>query len=212
MVGRTFHSQYIHFKGDLNALVLMLNHAAIEELYEWGKTPVPRWHSDHLCSQLSFIFINYGLRIVGFGTVWYTGPGFWRAFSRLGGIARVNLLLTVAKFDKDHNDCISDAELDTYQSTTRELISSVSSALGSLAVVFTLLIGGTHQNVVGRPIPWKPHDDFEVLYGEVAAEALLCTTYYVNLLVELLCIVGLLGCAYDVGRGEVCAVLELCGG
>ena len=24
-------------------------------------------------------------------------------------------------------------------------------------------------------------------------------------------IVGLLGCAYDVGRGEVCAVLELCG-
>ena len=153
MLGRTFHSQCaLQMKGDVKLLILRLNHAALEELHEFGTTPVPSWHSDHFTSQFQLLVIN-GIRTLGFGTLWCTGKGFWRAFSRLGGESRINLLLTVAKFDRDGNNIISDAEVVAYEKTTAELIASVSSALGSLAVIFTLLIGGTHQNTIGRPIP-----------------------------------------------------------
>ena len=135
-------------------------------------------------------------RPIGFGTWFCRGKGFWRTYARLGGEDRISTLLTIARFDDDHSGTISAEELASYQKFGEGLVNSTIGTFQTFSIVFTLLIGATHQTNISRPNSWGASDEFVADFGETAGDAMLVTAYALNALVEVLCIVTLLACIF----------------
>ena len=110
---------------------------ARRELKEWAQQRKPSWRSDTAVAQIAFMMTWMG-RFFGFGRWWLTGPGYLRTFSRLGGESRIQLLLTIARFDADGSGDISKEELADYHKFGEALVANVVNTFQNFAVVFTV--------------------------------------------------------------------------
>ena len=126
-------------------------------------------------------------RPLGFGTLFCRGPGFWREYARLGAESRIQMLLTIARFDADCSGDISAQELADYHKFGEALVASSVAAFQNFGVIFTLLIGATHQTTISRPSPYSASALSVELFGADAAEGILVAAYALNVLIEVMC-------------------------
>jgi hypothetical protein len=147
--------------------ILAFSRAARAELQEWGSTPQFQPASTLFSTQFS-VFCFWLTRLLGFGTWWLTGPGYWRAWARLGGEARIANMIIIARFDADNSGSIDDQEISDYHKFGEALVANHVNTFQNFAVVFTLLIGAAHQTVVGRPAPWSAPAPFVDRFGQDA--------------------------------------------
>lgn len=166
-------------------LIGELSQACRDELVVWAGTPKPQLSVKGGFFADLFQMMCWMARFVGLGRLWGTGPGFYREWARLGGESRIKLLLTIAKFDMDNSGTISKTELDDYKVFGERLVNDAMATISTFAIVFSLLIALSHNNVIGRPGPWIAPAEIVDLYGAQAAEGLLVTTYCLNVVTEV---------------------------
>ena len=119
---------------------------AVHELEEWGTLPVPNWPSHSFRHQLLFLLLSAARGCYWCGSDrWCFWGAFWSAFIRLGGESRINMLLTIARFDGDFSGELSADELANYKVTGEQLVATTNAGFGNLALVFVLIFGATHQ-------------------------------------------------------------------
>jgi len=127
----------------------------------------------------------------------HTGPGFWAAWARAGGESRIQALIILARFDANGDGQLSDQELADFQKLGSELVNSAVSSFANFTVVFTLIIGSTHQNTISRPHQWSASPGFVDDFGSDAGDVTLWVVYGLNWLVEVLSLITLLCCIFQ---------------
>ena len=108
------------------------------------------------------------------------GGGFFTALVRLGGIEKVNTLLTVAQFDT--GELLDEAE---FEKQGEKLVSNATAGCQNTAVVATLFIATTHLGNIGRPTPWLPSEPSAAAYGPDITQALMWATLAFNVTIEV---------------------------
>ena len=116
---------------------------------------------------------------------------FYFSFLRLGGVERIYVLLTLARFDSNNT-----GEIDEQQRQLKggALVADAAITCSSMSVVSSLIIGLTHLQAIGRPVAWMASEDFLAEYGEDAAERLLYVAQAFNAMTEALAIAMLMLC------------------
>ena len=106
---------------------------------------------------------------------------FYAALVRLGGVERLYVLLTIARFDPDNFGNIDERKR---QAKGREMVQDAAATCSSMSVVSSLMIGLSHLQAIGRPDVWEASPESLEYYGEEAAEELLWAVHAVNALTE----------------------------
>ena len=76
---------------------------------------------------------------------------FSRAIVELGGLERVYLLITIAKFDVNHDGGISQQEFESARITGEKCVSNAVTGCANFAIISALLFSGAHALAIGRP-------------------------------------------------------------
>ena len=90
-----FMQDVISSTRDHPTAVLAMSQTAVALLEEWGRTPRPNGRAS--TANILVASSAWLLQHIGFGSSWCRGPGFWRAYARAGGDARISIMLTVAR-------------------------------------------------------------------------------------------------------------------
>ena len=155
--------------------------SARQELQEFAEAPLPSRRGTFGPTIYLFVtMLRVPLHLTGLTRL--CSP-FYGALVRLGGVERVYVLLTIARFDPDNSGNIDEKERQT---KGQEMVQDAASTCSSMSVVSSLMIGLSHLQAIGRPDVWEASPDFLEYYGEEAAEQLLGAVHAVNALTEAL--------------------------
>ena len=170
-------------RGSERETVLSMSRAAHSELEEFATSDHTTWSGSSVW-QTSMTMVVWQLRPLGFGRRWATGPGFWRAWARAGGECRLNVLLTVARFDRDLDGVLTDEEYGAYQKSAENLVNMNANTFQNIAILAVLVIGSSHLAVIGRPTPWAASDETVAAFGQDSTQQLLSVAYSLLVLQE----------------------------
>ena len=173
--------------------------AAREELREFAssKTPKGNGRIDSVLLATVLVFrwpIQLILPLCTCGKV-----GFFSSLVRLGGVEKVNTLLTIARFDtanttsskRCNTTCTSSASsivaIDEaeFESQGERLVSNATAGCQNTSVVATLFIATTHLGNIGRPTPWLPSEPSVAVFGPQLADSLMWATLSFNVAIEV---------------------------
>ena len=109
---------------------------------------------------------------------------FSRCIVNLGGVEHIALLLKVARFDRNNDDELDEAEEANATKEAEKAIADAMTNYTNTAVVAALLFGATHVVTIARPGPLKASDIFLDHYSSDAGLYLTYWAYGANALCE----------------------------
>ena len=111
---------------------------------------------------------------------------FSRAIVELGGLERVYLLITIAKFDVNHDGGISQQEFESARITGEKCVSNAVTGCANFAIISALLFSGAHALTIGRPKPFAPDPSSVEAFGEDVTTVVIWCAYGLNVLAQSL--------------------------
>ena len=105
--------------------------------------------------------------------------GFFRSLVRLGGVEKINILLTVSGFDCEG------ATRAEFERQGEQVVASATAGCQNISVVATLFIGLSHLNSIGRPSPWGPSATSLTALGTGWCDGLMYAAMAFNVVIEL---------------------------
>ena len=120
-------------------------------------------------------------------------PTFLTSLLRLGGVEKVNTLLTVARFHT-HGTATAPIDEDEFERQGEKLVNNATAGCQTTAVVATLFIATTHLGNIGRPVEWQASPATTAALGQEWADGLLWAAIGFNLAVELGALLLLMYC------------------
>jgi hypothetical protein len=111
---------------------------------------------------------------------------FTREMINLGGLERVQLLITIARFDIDGDGEIDDQEFEISRKEGEKAVSNAIAGCQNFAIVSALLFGATHLANIGRPVPFKADQASVDALGKTETDVVLWVIYVLNVLAETL--------------------------
>ena len=111
---------------------------------------------------------------------------FSRAIVELGGLERVYLLITIAKFDVNHDGGISQSEFESARITGEKCVSNAVAGCANFAIIAALLFSGAHALTIGRPKPFAPDPSSVEAFGEDVTTVVIWCAYGLNVLAQSL--------------------------
>lgn len=142
------------------------------------------------------------LRSIGFGVAVFNirpalkhfpvGSPFTRTLMCMGGLERVQLLLTIARFDANGNVEIDQTEFDAARVQGEKCIANAVAGCGNFAIISALLFGATHMVTIGRPGPFKAHQDSIDAFGEGVTTPAVWACYALNVCAQSLALASII--------------------
>ena len=168
--------------------VMDASRAARMELLPFARSKLP--HHVSLWGSLQFGALVFNFRhlvnLFKCSPRWDPLRPFTREIITLGGLERVQLLITIARFDINGDGSIDEAEFNSSRTSGEKCVANAVAGCANFAIISALLFGATHLTTIGRPIPWHPSPDTEEEFGPIKIHICMWTIYGLNVLAETL--------------------------
>jgi len=176
-------NQQVKMVGTLQE-VLDASRAARRELIPFAQSKVPK--------KLTLMAaLKFGAMVFNFRHLMYYLPScplspFTRSIINIGGLERVQLLISMARFDIDGDGSIDQAEFEVSRSAGEKCVANAVSGCANFAIIAALLFGVTHLTTIGRPVAWEVNPASVEAHGEQSTAIVMWVVYCLNVVAETL--------------------------
>ena len=104
----------------------------------------------------------------------------------IGGLERVQLLISIARFDTDGDNEVTTEEYHKSVAAANQCISNAIAGVQSFNLIASLMFVATHLASIGRPRGWRASAASIDAFGEDETSAIIAAVYSLNVLAETL--------------------------
>jgi len=111
---------------------------------------------------------------------------FTRSIIKAGGLERIQLLISIARFDTDGDNQVSEMEFMKSAFAGTICITNAVAVVQGFSLISGLIFVSTHLASIGRPRGWRPEPGAVESFGEDETTIVMWVVYSLNLFAETL--------------------------